>query len=99
MHASITQLQRLRPCGCGRHAALSSGALTESDFCVTCELTLSGTADAIPNEDTVCLICQEPIISGHLSRLNCCGVDMHAGCCEEYFDKLDRCPHCRSYAG
>ncbi len=96
IHGSILQLQRLRPCGCGRPAAISVSG--DTDFCLECELTLTGTADAVPDDECLCIICMEPIIKGHLSRLNCCGVEMHAGCREEYFDKSHKCPHCREYS-
>ncbi len=96
IHTKLMQLQRLRPCGCGQPAALSSSSNPETDFCVKCELTLTGTPEAVPDEDINCLICLENIIPGHLSILKCCGVQMHVGCREEYFQDKNKCPHCRS---
>lgn len=96
IHTTILQLQRLRPCGCGQPAALSSSSNPETDFCVKCELTLTGTPEAVPDEDSNCIICIENIVPGHLSILKCCGVEMHAGCREDYFQNTNKCPHCRS---
>ena len=98
IHTTILQLQRLRPCGCGQPAALSSSG-PETDFCVKCELTLTGTPEAVPDEDSNCIICMENIVPGHLSILGCCGVEMHAGCREEYFESSAKCPHCRKPCG
>lgn len=92
LFTAILQLQHLKPCGCGRPAAISPIDSLDIDFCVKCELTLTGTPAAIPDEESKCIICMDAIVPG---TLNCCGVKMHAGCRKEHFEKSSRCPHCR----
>ena len=94
-HETMTALQRLVQCGCGRPAMARSEevARTGDVLCSGCTLTLLGSEAGAWVEGHECLLCLGEMRRGHMATSSCCGVKMHRSC----FQGLEgeRCIHCQ----